>query len=366
MSSSSVHAGSKSQKRKSKNAKSSKSSKSQKSPSPKSSKSQKKTSPKSQKRVSPKSSKSPSSKSKKEKSSPLVVMTRNIYLGADLTPLFEDPIAGLPIFFAEFLATNFSRRAIALADEIEETMPDLIGFQEAFIFNAVTGPSIDSVKTILEELSKRGLDYSIAVSNENEKSPPSAVGVLIDQDVIVVNNQRESLDIVRTDKALFTDVALTRGWVSVDAKLDGKPFRFANTHLEVSSPFSPEFDTLNLVQAQEFLNEVVKSTAKAVIAVGDMNTLPTSDTYAEFIEEMDDVWDVNEPDDGFTCCQPSGLDAADNANFIRIDYIFYSEASGLKINVESARLVGDKPFQELQPFFSSDHTGVVSKLVLKK
>jgi hypothetical protein len=97
-----------------------------------------------------------------------------------------------------------------------------------------------------------------------------------------------------------------------------------------------------------------------------MNTLPTSNTYATFIKEMDDVWDANEPDDGFTCCQPSGLDAADSANYLRIDYIFYSEASGLKINVKSAKLVGDKPFQELQPFFSSDHAGVVSKLVLKK
>jgi endonuclease/exonuclease/phosphatase family metal-dependent hydrolase len=293
-------------------------------------------------------------------------MTRNIYFGADIRPSLDDPIDGPAIVFAEFLSTNFAGRVIALADEIEEKMPDLIGFQEAFIFNYGNGLIIDAVESILEELSKRGVDYSIAVSNENQKSPSSDLGVLIDRDAIVVNNQRESLKIMRTDTAFFNNIAFTRGWVSVDAKLDGKHFRFANTHLEVSSPFSPELDTLNLVQAAEFLKEVLKSTAMAVIAVGDMNTLPTSNTYATFIKEMDDVWDVNEPDDGFTCCQPSGLDAADSANYLRIDYIFYSEASGLKINVKSAKLVGDKPFQELQPFFSSDHAGVVSKLVLKK
>ena len=65
----------------------------------------------------------------------VTVMTRNIYIGADVDKLLlaEDPNQ-IPVIVAELLkdmeATNFSERAVALAKEIQLKQPDLIGLQE--------------------------------------------------------------------------------------------------------------------------------------------------------------------------------------------------------------------------------------------
>ena len=65
----------------------------------------------------------------------LTVMTQNLYLGSSLGPALE---AQTPEAFIEAVAriyatvqyTNFPARAEAIADEIEEKGPDLIGLQE--------------------------------------------------------------------------------------------------------------------------------------------------------------------------------------------------------------------------------------------
>src|SRR5687767_5501068 len=66
----------------------------------------------------------------------LRVMTRNLYLGADLTPALDprnDPaafLAAVRSIYAEKQATDFDARAKAIAQEIDRTGPDLIGLQE--------------------------------------------------------------------------------------------------------------------------------------------------------------------------------------------------------------------------------------------
>ena len=77
----------------------------------------------------------------------LKVMTRNLYLGADLIPLagakdeneFEQAAAQR---YQTVLNNDFPKRAKALAAEIRKTKPDLIGVQEATIWRR--GP--DGVK----------------------------------------------------------------------------------------------------------------------------------------------------------------------------------------------------------------------------
>ena len=62
-------------------------------------------------------------------------MTRNLYLGADLspalvardTPTFLEAVAGV---YAASRETKFEIRAEAIADEIKTKDPDLIGLQE--------------------------------------------------------------------------------------------------------------------------------------------------------------------------------------------------------------------------------------------
>src|SRR5215218_8491170 len=63
------------------------------------------------------------------------VMTRNLYLGADLGPVIaaentEDVVTASGSVLRDVIANDFPTRAKGLADEIRSTKPDLVGLQE--------------------------------------------------------------------------------------------------------------------------------------------------------------------------------------------------------------------------------------------
>src|SRR3954447_3807844 len=65
----------------------------------------------------------------------VTVMTRNLYLGSDLTPALaaQSPLAFLGAvaqIWGNVLAADFPTRAGALADEVGANHPDLIGLEE--------------------------------------------------------------------------------------------------------------------------------------------------------------------------------------------------------------------------------------------
>jgi hypothetical protein len=76
----------------------------------------------------------------------LTVMTRNLYLGADLDPVVAAASTGNPsaliqavsATWANVVATSFPERAKVLADEIEGSEPLLVGLQEVSLYR--TGP----------------------------------------------------------------------------------------------------------------------------------------------------------------------------------------------------------------------------------
>ena len=111
------------------------------------------------------------------------VMTRNIFLGADLGPAlgaggFEEFIEANGGILREVDETNFPLRAQGLAEEIKRKKPDLIGLQEVAWWRtgpvaippALTGGPFGAVTTeydfleiLLDELEARGMSYDPAV-----------------------------------------------------------------------------------------------------------------------------------------------------------------------------------------------------------
>lgn len=122
----------------------------------------------------------PGAASAGKKPSRVKVETRNLYLGADLTPAITAPnppaaFAAAGDIYRSVLDTNFTARAKRLADEIEMKKPHLIGLQEVALWrrgqegapdgNATPAEEVvvDFQDLLTHELEKRGLKYDVAV-----------------------------------------------------------------------------------------------------------------------------------------------------------------------------------------------------------
>ena len=191
-----------------------------------------------------------------------VVMTRNLYFGADLIPVIS---AGTPAEFfaavqqvlANMAATDFPQRADALAVEIAEKRPHLIGLQEAFrlTVNGNTGatPFRDFQQDLLDALAARGAEYYVVgqVNNLDVTIPVPGLGLVrgLDRDVVLaradvpatavaVPGCRQSADgcnyqVFVPLPSLAGPINSERGFIVVDAAVGGHTLRFVNTHLEI-------------------------------------------------------------------------------------------------------------------------------------
>ena len=111
----------------------------------------------------------------------LTVMTQNLYLGSSLGPALE---AQTPEEFVEAVAriyatvqyTNFPARAEAIAAEIEEKGPDLIGLQEVTKWTTEgvnAPPGYDFLAILQSDLEARGLHYTAASISHNANIGPA-------------------------------------------------------------------------------------------------------------------------------------------------------------------------------------------------
>jgi endonuclease/exonuclease/phosphatase family metal-dependent hydrolase len=147
-----------------------------------------------------------------------------------------------------------------------------------------------------------------------------------------------------------------RGYVLVDATLDGVPFEFVSTHLdETHSP-------AQALQAGEILSKLNASNEPQLV-VGDFNANPTQSpfTYAEMVSAGFTDVAATLGETGTTCCQPPDLNnpVSDLPN--RYDYVFERRFSSL----DEALLVGNiTPFEDMRPFWPSDHAGLVAAVDL--
>lgn len=332
----------------------------------------------------------------------LVVMTQNLYLGSSLVPAIqattpEQLAAAVAQIYATVEYTDFPSRAGAIADEIEAHQPDVIGLQEVSVWT-VTGndtiPSYDFLEILQGELAARDLSYTVASVSENATIGPAPLAFpqcltptppfvtcavqLDDRDVILVNDDTPGLtwDNARSGRyavqAVFDSptgpISFDRGWASVDARLDGQPFRFVDTHLETE-----DFPEVQEAQAAEFLAGPARG--GTVIAVGDFNSAAdgsTTTSYAQLTApgKLRDAWDEGDLGPGYTCCQrsntpplaPGALNNADSTLDSRIDLVLGRGAA--RSPGDQAWLVADAPFQGMPPFWPSDHAGVVARFRL--
>jgi endonuclease/exonuclease/phosphatase family metal-dependent hydrolase len=316
----------------------------------------------------------------------LRVLTRNLFLGADLTPAYRalaapGGLATLPAIVAQIFnpgdppgvvqQTDFATRAAGLADEIEAAQPDLIGLQEAAQWRTDDTVAADHLDLLEAELAGRGLRYRrVAAGVNGDVALPSAAGFnvgLRDREAILVRDDPEvttaNVQIapfvntlpIETPQGTF---ALARGWMSVDATVRGTELRLISTHLEVSRPAAAA--AAQLAQAGELLAGPADTTLPVVI-LGDFNSRPDAPTYAALrAAGFDDAWTRANPDDaaGFTCCHRERLDDPADTLRARIDLILTRGA----IAATEAFLVGHRPADVRSGLWPSDHAGVVATL----
>jgi endonuclease/exonuclease/phosphatase family metal-dependent hydrolase len=335
----------------------------------------------------------------------LTVMSRNLYLGADLNPVVaalaagQNPVPATSATWAMVQATNFPARAVAIADEIAATRPAVIGLQEVFRWRigvpdsllGVTTPNAETVvydflDTLLEELALRDLEYTVASqvqlidvelpAVDPQRGDP-AFNFLVDvratdRDVILtradvptanprgVHFRRENLAGVPN-----TELVILRGWTSVEMKIRGVWLRVVNSHPEPDETADGFFTALQTAE----LVDVLASEQLPLVLVGDLNVpgsqpgVAGSALYENLIARGDftDTWvDIHPNRPGLTCCQAESLMNQESLLHERIDYVLFRGA----ISAKSATVVGDDIVDARSGLWPSDHAGVVGVLRL--
>jgi hypothetical protein len=319
----------------------------------------------------------------------ITVMSRNIYIGANVDAVIAalispDPSDDLPALLGNIAVlqqTAFPVRAQALADEIARSRPHVVGLQEVTELQVnLTGLGIpvdlnlDFLPILLNALAARGLNYSVAAQVTNLTAAPFPGISVTDHDVILVDASRVTVapGVVAQTYALNLGVVapgvdLKRGWVRIDATVEGMPLAVASTHLESGS--FPGFAALRAGQAAELMGSL--GTASPAVVLGDFNDVPDSPMYGVVTGSgFSDAWGALRPGaSGLTCCHLPDLSEQVASFTERIDYVFARGLGGPQGKLLGRiSLSGDQPGDRVAgpfyPLWASDHAGVVMEFLL--
>jgi len=313
----------------------------------------------------------------------LKVMTRNVYLGADLIPLagatdessFEQAAAQR---FQTVQSNNFPARAKLVAAEIKKAKPDLVGVQEAAIWRrgpdgVKDGPTTpatqviyDSSKELRKALKAIKAPYKEVVGRDwFDFEAPTALGydVRITQRDVILVRKGSKVKIRKTFKGQFSKhfdpptvrgvAQQLRGWVGVDATLAKHKFRFVSTHLEAYSADIANQQMQQLLGAYGPLGNKKRQT----ILVGDFNSQP-SDPAPNAFQSAIKAGFKNTLPKRSTCCFAEDLHNTTDHLDQWIDHVLVRP----KVKVVKSGIVGTK---QIGGIFPSDHAGITATLRLK-
>jgi endonuclease/exonuclease/phosphatase family metal-dependent hydrolase len=370
---------------------------------------------------------STAAKKKKPKDPTVNVMTRNLYLGADLGPAISaNSICSAIDAGGEILndvdASDFPARAKLLAQEIKGSKADLVGLQEVALWREQTPSDFtasppetvryDFLQSLLDELKAAGSEYTVAVvQDEFDQELPADVdnndatgngpfaacgadkdGRLTMRDAILVkkgskvkvsNPQMGHFqNLYQVNLAGLLPIDVERGWVSVDAKIKAKKnkkgktktkgakFHFVNAHFEAFGD-----PAIREAQAREMFAEGGPlQTKKQLIFLGDINSGSAEDKIGPPFTTAGDEGAYNALVNDFgifnlgarhTCCYPDT--AASVIGDYRLDHTVDHIMVKPKIKQIKAKVTGTDP-SVVTPSgqVSSDHGGLWSKLQLGK
>jgi endonuclease/exonuclease/phosphatase family metal-dependent hydrolase len=331
-------------------------------------------------------------------------------------------------------ANNAPERILALADSILEREPHLVGLQEMFRFNCEESGTLPGacllfdaamndhlqltldalgstyyVAGIVNDLTIPDADFSLPglpVFLDADAIPEVFIQVL-DRDVILARSDVPTSIVpypcellglhasedgcnfneIATADALGETLKIQRGFVGVDATVNGGEYRVVNTHLEVQypaplqdAPLIQAAQASELIAAQSLFQPPAGTT---LMIVGDINSNPLAPVFETSFGWMafppykqlrmgvsiwgdpislpyTDIWPFRPgKSPGLTCCQAADLSNRASNHYERIDVIFTLQPPArVKANV-----LDDSPEDKTPSgLWPSDHASMVGRL----
>jgi endonuclease/exonuclease/phosphatase family metal-dependent hydrolase len=339
----------------------------------------------------------------------LTVASWNLYLGAELGPVLAassqaELLAASTAAWGMVVKNDFHVRAGAVAEQIAQARPELVGLQEAYTWRygeateagaaPETMPVVyDYVQSLLGELADRGLHYRVAASLPltDLDAPvirslePFALAYVrgTDHEIILA---REDVQTMEPEAHVFPDehllhvsvlgqpLEVKRGWVSVLAKQqEGQWIRFASTHLEAYHPYPRALQAADLAAA-------LAGTPRPVVLVGDLNSDPRDTSAADGFRNalayetlvgsgLLDAWTTLHETPGYTSPFPEDLTIPTLTLDERIDHVLFRgavtpEAMTVLGTDESSRACGVNLAGATVCLWPSDHAGLSASFLV--
>lgn len=307
------------------------------------------------------------------------VATYNLYLGADVTVVFGvssqvELERAARVVLDQLVATDFAARAKAIAALMVRERVDLVGLQEVARWSremampgggAGTEVWLDFLSVLLDALTEAGQPYDVHASTPNFTGGAHIEGQfameVLGHNVVLVRrggpvtvlSSRTGdfdarLDIVTGMPDPVLSIARSWGWV--DAEVNGRRFRFVNSHLEAWD------ENVRNRQRNELL-AAIGDPDRPVVVVGDFNATPDR---VGMPREYVDAWAVaGRGGTGSTAGQRADLTGESTLD-ARIDYVWVRGA-----HVEGCRVVGDRPEDRTASgLWPSDHAAVIADITI--